>query len=425
MPPDVAVRIDAGVGGGYGPGVWSDAVGTWAAQTRTWDGPWRYEGDWVDVAPRTSSVVVRRGRQDETESYGFGSSRILLQNLEGYFDPDSTFPLRLRQPIEVRSATYAYGAGSWAEATGTWADQTATWLGPAMFTGFVEDVDLRYDVTGTAEVDLACVDGLSILSNQSVVDLTVPLEDSGARIDRVLAAEGVNYPGATSVEAGLSLLAAGTANANVTEYLRQAELSEQGRLYVDREGTLVFRNRRQTFGTPYVFADDGTGTYYTTVERFSGARALFNRVIGRTPDGTVYFANSTRSQDEFNVRTRDLGVLLASSVTTVLGLIAYVAGLYSKPETRAYAVGVVVDRLDRDDQYALLALDLASPADVKFTPPGVSQFTTEGLIQGIEHRMTVGTSWTTRFYLERRPGGDVLTLDDPSLGRLDLNELTF
>lgn len=382
-------------------------------------------GDWVDVADRGVSASVRRGRQDETESYGFGSAQIVLRNLDGYFDPDGTFPLRLRQQVELRSALFAYGTGTWAEASGTWDEQTQTWLGALIFSGFVEDVDLRYEPGGNADLTLSCVDGLSILSNQSVTGLVVPLEDSGARVRRILTSPGVAFPGPTSVDDGEYLLGAATVTANVTEYLRKAELSEQGRLFVDREGTLVYLNRRSKPGTPYVFADDGTGTYFSTIERFSGARALFNRVTGQREGGPTITANSLTSQSEYSVRTRDLGSLLLSSDTVVIGLVSYLAVLYSDPPTRAYAVSVVVDRLDQASQYELLELDLSDSANVIFTPPGAAQFTSPSLIQGIEHRITVGSAWTTTFYFEPRSDEQFFTLDDDTLGLLDLNKLTY
>jgi hypothetical protein len=49
----------------------------------------------------------------------------------------------------------------------------------------------------------------------------------------------------------------------------------------------------------------------------------------------------------------------------------------------------------------------------------------EALIQGIEHNITVGAAWTTQIYFERRFVDDVFTLDDATLGRLNLSRLGF
>ena len=425
---EVAVRIDPGQDGGYGRGTWADAEGRWIDfPATTWDGPVRYLGKFEDVSRFAFSANIRRGRQDETEPYGAGSAGIVVRNLDGFFDPDGPFPLRVRQPIQVRSSAKAYGPGTWAEATGTWQDvePTLTWLGPPLFIGFIEDTDLRYEPSGDAQLDIRCVDGLSILSNQVIAPTAVPFEVTGDRVRRILDADGVDFPGEAVVEDGFSLLAAGTADGNATEYLRRAELSEQGRLFVDRTGVLRFLDRRQTFGTPYVFADDGIGTPFSAVDRFSGARTLFNRILARREDGPTFAFNDTRSQEEFSTRTLDLGTLLAASDAIVTGIIEFLTFEFRRPLTRVFAATVPVDRLSPDDEYALLELDLFDPADIRFTPPGSDTVVNPSLVQGIEHRITVGSAWTTQYYFERRETEVFMELDDPTLGRLNLNRLGF
>ena len=424
---EVAVRIDPGQDGGYGRGAWADAEGRWVDYpATTWDGPVNYFGKFIDVSRYAFSANIRRGRLDETEPYGAGAATVTVRNLDGFFDPDGDFPLRVRQPIQIRSSAKAYGPGTWAQATGTWADQgDTTWLGPPLFIGFIEDTDLIYDPSGDAQLNIRCVDGLSILSNQVIEPTAVPQELSGARVRRILDATGVDFPGETSVQDGFSPLAAGTATGNPTQYLRSVEVSEQGRLFVDRFGVLTFRNRRQTFGTPHVFADDGTGTPYSSVDRFSGARSLFNRILGQREGGTAFAFNDERSQQEFSTRTLDVGTLLAASDTTVVGIIEFLAFEFARPLTRVFAATVPVDRLSADDEYELLELDLLSPATIKFTPPGSSSIVTEAIVQGISHSITVGSAWTTQFAFERRGEQAFFELDDATLGRLNLNRLGF
>ena len=425
---EVAVRIDPGQDGGYGRGTWAEAEGRWIDfPNRTWDGPVRYLGAFIDVSDRAFSANIRRGRQDETEPYGAGAATVAVRNLDGFFDPDGPFPLRVRQPIQVRSAAQAYGPGTWAAAEGRWADVEPgiTWLGPALFIGFIEDTDLRYEPSGYSQLDIRCVDGLSILSNQVIGETAVPLEVSGDRIRRILEADGVDFPGPTDVDDGFSLLAAGTAAGNVTQYLRQAELSEQGRLFVDRNGRLRFVDRRPVFGTPYVFSDDGTGTAYSFVDRFSGARSLFNRIVARREDGPTFAFNDERSQAEFSTRALDLGTLLAATDTLVIGIIEALTVNFRRPFTRVFAATIPVDRLEPADEYEFVELDLFDPADITFTPPGSSPIVTQALIQGIQHNITIGAAWNTQLFFERRIEGEVFTLDDASLGRLNLNRLGF
>jgi len=422
---DVRVRIDPGIEGPT-PGTWSEQVGAWEDQVTSWNGPFRYVGNFVHIGQRAYSVNVRRGRLDETQPFQAASAQIQLRNLDGFFDPEGDFPLRLRQPLEVRSGFNDYGLGQFDEAIGTFQDfGTRTFLAQKVFAGFVEDVDLAYSPNGDAEVLLNAVDGIAILSNQTVFDLPVPAEDGGERIRRILTAPGVNFPGNIVIDDGITPMAAGIANVNVTEYLRKVEVSEQGRLFVNRLGELTFRNRRADYGVPFVFADDGSGVFYSTVERYSGARSLFNRILARREDGPTLAFNNAASQSQFNVRALDLGELLAASDTFVAGVIESLVRVFARPRTRVFEVSVIVNRLDDATRELLLALDLTSGAEVVFTPPGRAALTNDLLIQGISHSVIVGGTWTTSFNFEERDRTVFLTLDDADDGRLNFNRLGF
>jgi len=422
---EVRVRIEPGIEGPTS-GTWVKQVGAWEDQTTTWNGPFRYVGGFVHVGQRAYSVNVRRGRSDETEAFQAASTQVQFRNLDGFFDPDGPFPLRLRQPLQIRSGFNDYGPGQFDEAVGTFQDfGTLTFLGQQVFAGFVEDVDLTYTPDGDAEVSLNGVDGLAILSNQSILELSVPIENGGERITRVLDLPDVNFPGPTLIDAGITTMGSDTVSANVTQYLRQVEVSEQGRLFVDRNGTLRFRNRRADYGSAFVFADDGTGVFYSTVERYSGARSLFNRVLGRRKDGPTLAFSDPASQDEFNVRSLDLGELLTASDTFVAGIIESVVRIFAKPRTRVFRASIITNRLTDADREDLLALDVTSAAQVTFTPPGADAITNDLLIQGIRHSIVVGQTWTCTFDFEERDTATAFTLDDAVNGRINFGRLGF
>jgi hypothetical protein len=110
-------------------------------------------GSNVDVSSSVVSVSVQRGRQDETEPFQGGRASLVLRNVAGTFDPAGTAVFRLRDDVEV------------------------AWVGGGtavpVFTGFVEDVTLDYDLSGDAIVNVACVDGLALLANQTLVPQSV------------------------------------------------------------------------------------------------------------------------------------------------------------------------------------------------------------------------------------------------------------
>ena len=361
----------------------------------------------TDITSSVASVSVNRGRQDETEPFQAGRATLTVRNLDGTFDPVGT-PFRLRDDVVV----YWQGNG------------TAI----PVFSGFVEDVTLGYDLSGDATVQVSCVDGLALLANQTIVDEAVSIEQSGERVQTVLANAGVSWPAGTAIDTGISELAAGTATGNALQYLRQVEESEQGYLYVARDGVLTFRNRHTTLNNPIAgtqFSDDGAGIPYEQVERFSGARSLFNKVTGELEDGTAREANDLTSQSEFSIRTLGLGTVLLRAVAVLEDFVEFLLAQFSEPATRVDRLTVNLDRLSAANQQSLAEFELVDICDVEFTPPGRSQFTDELLVQGISHTVTVGGAWRTTLSFQRRDVRSFLVLDADPEGRLDQNVLAF
>lgn len=361
----------------------------------------------TDITSSITQVSVSRGRSDETIEYETGRAFLTVRNIDGTFDPTLT-PFRLRDDVIV----YWTGNG------------TAI----PVFTGFVEDVQLGYTLDGDAVVEVSCVDGLALLANQTIVDKAVSIEQSGERVETVLANAGVSWPAGTAIDTGISELAAGTATGNALAYLRQVEESEQGYLYVARDGVLTFRNRHTTLNNPIAgtqFSDDGAGIPYEQVERFSGARSLFNKVTGELEDGTAREANDLASQAEFSIRTLGIGTVLLRTTEILEDFVEYLLSEFSQPVTRVDSLTVNLDRLSAADQEKLASFELVDICDVEFTPPGRSQFTDELLVQGISHTVTVGGAWRTTLSFQRRDVRSFLRLDDATFGKLDQNVLAF
>ena len=361
----------------------------------------------TDVTSSAVQVSVQRGRQDETEPFQAGRATLTVRNLDGTFDPDAT-PFRLRDDVVV----YWTGNG------------TAV----PVFSGFVEDVTLGYDLSGDATVQVSCVDGLTLLANQTIVDEAVVQQQSGERVQAVLGNAGVSWPAGTAIDTGISELAAGTATGNALEYLRQVEESEQGYLYVARDGVLTFRNRHTTLNNPIAgtqFSDDGAGIPYEQVERFSGARSLFNKVTGELEDETAREANDLTSQAEFSIRTLDLGIVLLRTAAVLEEFVEYLLAQFAEPLTTVDRLTVNLDRLAASDQEKLASFELVDICDVEFSPPGRSQFTDALLVQGVQHTVTVGQAWRTTLSFQRRDTRSFVILDDVTAGRLDFNVLAF
>jgi hypothetical protein len=380
-----------------------------------------------DLSRTVVSVTISRGRTDETEPFQTGRATINLRNLDGSYDPGiDGFTLRDTVNVYVGGGLF----GTWSEQVGTWdtIDPSITWLGPEVFAGFIEDVVLNYDLNGDAEVQVSALDGLALLANQQIVDEAVVVEQSGNRISAVLGNSGVSWPNGTAIDTGISQLAAGTATGNALTYMRQVEESEQGYLYVAANGVLTFRSRDTVLNEPLgaaQFADDGTGLPYSSIQRFSGARSLFNRVTGELEDGTTRTVDDVTSQSEFSIRALELGTVLLNSADVLEDFVDYLLSRFRQPTTRVEELTVILNRLSTSEVNQVAAIDLVDSVDIRFTPPGASLLETKGLVQGIRHNVTVGLPWRTTLIFEPRDTRGFLILDSVTNGILDDNVLGF
>ena len=378
-----------------------------------------------DVTRYAVTVNVSRGRTDETEAFQAGRASFTLRNIDGEFDPEGN-ELQLRDKVGIYLGAGQFG--SWSEQVGTWSDQVGSWVGPQVFSGFVEDVNLDYDLSGDAIAIVTCVDGMALLANQTIVDEAAGEQQSGERVQLVLDNAGVLWSDPASIDVGISELAAGTATGNALQYLRQVEESEQGYFYMSRDGVLTFRNRHTTLNNPIAgdeFSDDGTGLPYEQVRRFSGARSLFNKVTAELEDATVREADDLASQAQFSIRTLGVGTVLLRSSAVLEELVEYLLSQFATPTTRVDSLTVNLERLSKEDAYKIAAFELVDICSVTFTPPGRTPFTDQLLVQGIDHTVTVGGPWRTTLSFQPRDTRSFLVLDADPAGRLDENVLAF
>lgn len=142
-----------------------------------------------------------------------------------------------------------------------------------LFVGFITAYDTRFEIDGHNMITVACVDAFYLLTTTTIQPFTPPAEKSGARVDRILGLPEVLFPTDPA-----PIIAEGVANLSALEVTAQTplayfnkiiETAEQGRLYVNRSGQLVWEARTPKATDAVVsltFSDDGTGIPYQTLE---------------------------------------------------------------------------------------------------------------------------------------------------------------
>jgi len=356
----------------------------------------------VDISDRVVSLSVRRGRQDALEPTRAGQASVTLRNLDGELDP-------------LNTASALYPGVEPARSLNIWADDIQ------VFSGIVDDIDLAFDPSGDAVVQVQASDALSrlALAEFPPAGLAVGEEDSGQRVTDVLASNSDFWDASTDIATGDSTLAAGTATGNVVQYLNTVARSEGGVLFVGRDGDLVFRNRLfAVTATPVVLSDDGGDVAYEGLVRQTSGESLRTVAFGER-NGSRRERESTLGLLRFGFRALDLGELLLLTDADVDERLDFELALRSVPNPTVREVRVSQERAQATD---VLGLELGDPVEVEFTPPGVSAITEEGIVLNLRHDFTVGAGWRTTIGMRPAELTGFLILD---AGRLDFDALAF
>lgn len=392
---------------------------------------------WTDISAYVLGFTITRPatrQQGPLWSYQAGTASILLDNSAGIFDPDNgsspyAGQLNAMVPVRVR----------------------ANWGGITyyLFTGYADGwlpAPVTYSA-GYAELTLPATDGQKVLNG-----ITLPArtalglgETTGARISRILGSAGW-YTGTEGsvISPGSSTVQATTLGDTAWNLMQVTADSEIGQLYVDGQGRVTFRGRRDMLTDPAsntvqaVFGDlpgtahpAGTELACAALSRASDDTTLGNDIQATISGGT---GTLQEAQD-------------AASIAMYLFPRTYARSdliLQDNPAALSWAQWVLYISKSGEDRFENLAVDpLADPANLWpqvlvrdvgdriqgwARPAGVpSPVSRDCFIAGISHTFdAAASSWLTTWTLQDAAKyGSFLTLDNPVLGKLNSNALCF
>ena len=163
---------------------------------------------YASVAEGTLNVSVKRGRQDEDDSFNNGTMIFTLNDTlaDGVFNPFDDDP---------SNPYYDQALGVPGLAPGRAVkliryDNTDT--PELLFSGFVVNYDYQFLLGGLDTVTVFCVDNMYRLAQTFITQHNPTKEFTGARINAILDRTGVNYPSgaARNIDAGTVELGGGS-----------------------------------------------------------------------------------------------------------------------------------------------------------------------------------------------------------------------
>ena len=373
---------------------------------------------YADVTSGTRSIRIRRGRRDTSDQFGAGTLTFILDdtaaggvfnpfaNQGPYYDPTNEEPglapmrqVRLKRENEL------------------------------LFAGRITDYDYDFGLDGDDTVSVTAADDFYLLA-QTVTDTTsLSKQYTGARINAVLDLAEVNYPSGAARDIATGTVEVGGGGdynlelgQNVLDYLRLVNEAEQGRLFIDREGVLVFQERiGQTLSAPVAeFHDDGTNYPYRRVEISFGADKVVNLVYVQTLNNKFKTAQDIASQGDYFIQTKSITGSLLDTDAEAQALADYLLNGY--PEPTFTAIEVAFAQLTDAQRDVIATVDIGDTINIEKTfinGATTTQLAQELAVEGVEHFISTTEGHVARFYTSAVTIVYELILDDATYGVLD------
>jgi hypothetical protein len=374
------------------------------------------------VMDGTISLTAKRGRANTGDQFAYGTMNFTLNDTyaDGVFNPfDTTSPYydpNNNQPglaplREVRFSRYS-----------------STNVKELLWVGYIVNYDYTFTLGGLDTVTVNCADFSYQLGQTFLAEWNVTEQLSSARFDDLLDLPEVAYTGTRSIETGVATLGGAAAytvpnGTSVAGYADKINEAEQGRIFVDREGTMTFQKRiGQTLGIPVAdFHDDGTNIGYSAIDISFQADTVINRAsVAHAGASSPEVAEDLASQALYLIQTRSITDSLVHNDAAALTLAEYL--ISPDPEPRFNFLGTEFPGTPALDQDTLALLDVGDLIAIQksiTTSAGPTQFAQNLTIEGLEHRLTLSAGHAVTYFTSPTRIVYELILDDLVYGTLD------
>jgi hypothetical protein len=381
--------------------------------------------DFADVTDGAKGIRIKRGRRDIADQFGAGSMTFVLDDTAagGVFNPfatDSPYydPANDKPGLAPMRLVRLYRESE------------------LLFVGRITDFDYDFGLDGDDSVTVTASDDFYLLAQTVTDDVHIDQELTGARIEAILDLTEVNYPtgSARDIATGTVELGGHTGGGggghdydlelgqNVLDYLRLVNDAERGRLFIDREGVLVFENRIGATLSAAVadFHDDGTNYPYRGVDISFGADKVVNLVYVSTLNNKSGTASDAASQSEYFIQSLAITGSLLNTDADAQDLADYL--LNPEPEATFTAVEVRFAQLSDPQRDVVATIDVGDTITIEksFLNGGVeTELAQELAVEGVEHYIDYLGGHVARFYTSPTTIVYELILDDAVYGVLD------
>ena len=184
---------------------------------------------YTDVTSDVQSVSISRGRSRDLDTFTTGSCSVrLLNNARKYENTNTSSPYYpgIEPMIAIRVDATTDGGSSYKD----------------LFVGFVTDINLTYPDQSNSFADFIASDAFMKLANTSLINASFSSTDSGTLVGNILDNANVKFGAERDIETGISTMQSlSGVSENTLSVLQNIERSENGLLFMSKDGKLTFK----------------------------------------------------------------------------------------------------------------------------------------------------------------------------------------
>ena len=367
----------------------------------------------ADLTSVTRQVNITRGRSIGRDTYEAGTAIVTVYDNNGDFNPQNVLSpwYPYVTPLRKLRVSAIYGGTEY-----------------FLYSGYVQNYAYRYDQSeSVGYTDIYCSDAFRLFNLAVINTITGEAagQDIGTRINKIL--DTVDFPaGMREIDTGNSTAQADTgATRTSLSAIQAAEFSEQGAVYVNHEGNVVFKNRTNTIGasgtTPISFNQTG-GIPYKSVKLAFDDKLILNVGKFKRVGGTEQVFTDADSVATYFPHTMTAENLILETDAEVLNAAALF--ISSRSDTTIRIDEMVIDMLDTNVPTAtILDIDYFTNALISNIQPDGSVITKNLSIQGVRWDITPNTM--TAAFLTTEPISDGFILGNTTYGQLNDDILSY
>jgi hypothetical protein len=309
-----------------------------------------------------------------------------------YVGGSGIFAVYLNGRFVSGGATFQAAAYVGQPQAGVYVENQDYTAGPATL-WYVDEIAVYPSALSAARIGAHALAGLTGLNVQR----------SGDRVTAVL--DAIGWPALRTLSAGDSWLAAGPTPSTALDYQQQISDTEQGRLYIAGDGTVVFRDRTWELETAAAntsqatFGDAGAELDYQSLVLDGGQiDSIFNSIQVTPSAGVAGIAEDSTSISAYGRHVQAISSLHYNQ-NDARNLARWRLAKYKDPNLNFTQLEIHPKKDPTNLFPKVLGLDFGHRVTVVRRPQGVgSAISQERAIDGIEHVITPN-DWKTTYYL--------------------------